>query len=278
MTSVQNESTVNEAVDTSKVPFRVVDELLVPAARYHSQEFFEAEKNLWMHSWQHACHETEIPNPGDFTEYKILDQSIMLIRQKDGSVKAFHNACRHRGTAIACGSGTFRADQVVCPFHGWRWNLEGKNTYIYAKDAFREETVKQEDVDLAEVQVALRWGFVWINLDRKAPSFEDSIHGIAGPLDGNGFEKAHVTWWHQIEFEANWKIAQEAFFEAYHVMQAHPEMAGFMRDEEFNALSYAHYRTDPQGHGWTDSRHPGSFSSPGRTIGMPWTRRRCHPR
>lgn len=264
MTSVQNEPKVVEAVDTSKVPHRVENELLIPTARYHDQEFFEAEKNLWKHAWQHACHETEIPKPGDFTEYTILDQSIMVIRQKDGSVKAFHNACRHRGTAIACGSGTFRADQVVCPFHGWRWNLEGKNTYIYAKDAFREETVRAEDVDLAEVQVALRWGFVWINLDPKAIPFEEWIGGIAGPLDGNGFEKAHITWWHQIEFEANWKIAQEAFFEAYHVMQAHPEMAGFLRDEDFNALAFAHYSTDPQGHGWTDSRAPRILQLPGQ--------------
>lgn len=265
MTSViQNEETASEAVDTSKVPYRVADELLIPAARYHDHEFFEVEKNLWKHSWQLACHGTEIPKTGDFTEYKILDQSIMLIRQKDGSVKGFHNACRHRGTAIACGSGTFRADQVVCPFHGWRWNLEGKNTYVYAKDAFREDTVKQEDIDLAEVQVALRWGFVWINLDTKASAFEDAIHGIAGPLDGNGFEKAHITWWHQIEFEANWKIAQEAFFEAYHVMQAHPEMAGFTRDEDFNALAFAHYKTDPQGHGWADSRAPRILQLPGQ--------------
>lgn len=264
MTTVENAPIEVEEVDTSKVPFRVEDELLLPAERYYHPDFFEAEKKLWMHWWQHACHETEIPNPGDFTEYKILDQSIVLIRQHDGSVKAFQNACRHRGTALACGSGTFRADQVVCPFHGWRWNLEGKNTYIYAKDAFRDDTVEQKDVDLPELRVALRWGFVWITFDNDAPSFEESVHGIDSALDGNGFEKMHVKWWHQIEFEGNWKVAQEAFFEAYHVMQAHPEMAGFLRDEKYNALAYAHYRTDKQGHGWTDTRAPRILQRPGQ--------------
>ena len=255
---------IEDYPDTSRVPFRVENELLIPAERYYDPEFFEAEKAVWFHQWQHACHSSEIPRPGDFTEYKILDQSILVIRQQDGGVKAFQNACRHRGTALGCGTGTFRAGQVVCPFHGWRWNLEGKNTYIYARDAFREETVQQEDVDLPEIQTTERWGFVWINLDPDAPSFEESIHGIDVPLSGNGFERMHITWWHQIEFEGNWKVAQEAFFEAYHVMQAHPEMAGFLRDEDYNALAYAHYRVDPQGHGWTDMRAPRILQLPGQ--------------
>lgn len=266
MTDVQNPPTSMAAagVDTSRVPFRVQDEELIPAERYYDPEFFEAEKKLWMHWWQHACHETEIPKPGDYTEYQIFDQSILVIRQRDGSVKAFQNACRHRGTALGCGTGTFRANQIVCPFHGWRWNLAGENTYVYARDAFRDEKVEESDISLRELQVAVRWGFVWVNFDPDAPSFEDSIHGIDAALDPNGFEKMHVKWWHQIDFEANWKVAQEAFFEAYHVMQTHPEMAGFLRDEKYNALAYAHYYTDPQGHGWANPRAPRILQLPGQ--------------
>ncbi|MEV6348284.1 aromatic ring-hydroxylating dioxygenase subunit alpha [Actinoplanes sp. NPDC051851] len=269
MTSVQEHAagtTFDEVVDTSKVPFRVENELLIPTERYYHETFFEAEKKLWKKWWQHACHETEIPRPGDFTEYQILDQSIVLVRQQDGSVRGFHNACRHRGTALACGSGTFRRGEMVCPFHGWRWNLAGKNTYVYAKDGFRDDTVEQDDIDLPEVQVALRWGFVWINLDPHAPSLEESTHGIGAALDPNDFERMHVNWWHQVEFDANWKVAQEAFFEAYHVMQAHPEMACFLKNEDFNALSYGHYRTDPQGHGWADMRAPRRFVRPGQPL------------
>lgn len=244
-----------QAQDTSLVPFRVQDRLLIPAERYYDQAFFEAEKKLWLHVWQHACHETEIPDPGDFTEYRILDQSVMLIRQQDGSVKGFYNACRHRGTALACGTGTFRGGLVVCPFHGWRWNLDGSNSYIYAKPGFRPDAVAQSEVDLPEVQVGLRWGFVWINFDPNATPFEEHFRGVEDALDPHGFEKMHVKWWHQIEFEANWKIAQEAFFEAYHVMQAHPEMAMFRRDEDYNALANARYRDNkPQGHTWVDYR------------------------
>ncbi|MCU1659680.1 MAG: hypothetical protein JWO57_4336, partial [Pseudonocardiales bacterium] len=85
MTNVQDRSSATDVettdVDTSKVPYRITDDVLIPAERYYDPEFFEVEKQVWLHSWQHACHESEIPNPGDFTEYKILDQSIFLIRQ-----------------------------------------------------------------------------------------------------------------------------------------------------------------------------------------------------
>jgi phenylpropionate dioxygenase-like ring-hydroxylating dioxygenase large terminal subunit len=253
MTGVQDRTAqvgVTE-VDTSKVPFRITDDVFIPAERYYDEEFFEAEKQVWLHSWQHACHESEIPNPGDFTEYKILDQSIFLIRQADGSVKGFYNACRHRGTALACGTGTFRGEQVVCPFHGWRWNLDGSNSYVYAEPGFRPDTVEKSEVDLPEVAVGLKWGFVWVNFDLDAIPFEQNWRGVEDALDPHGFEKMHVTWWHQIEFAANWKVAQEAFFEAYHVMQTHPEMALFLRDAEYDAISNAKYKDVAElGHTW----------------------------
>ncbi|HVW42824.1 MAG TPA: aromatic ring-hydroxylating dioxygenase subunit alpha [Amycolatopsis sp.] len=255
MTQLQEARPAVETVDTSRVPFRVGDSLLIPAERYYDQTFFEAEKKLWMHVWQHACHETEIPNPGDFTEYQILDQSVMLIRQNDGSVKGFYNACRHRGTALACGTGTFRGGQVVCPFHGWRWNLDGSNSYVFCRAGFRPDVVDKSETDLQEVQVGLRYGFVWINFDPDCIPFEENFRGIETALDPHGFEKMHVTWWHQVEFAANWKVAQEAFFEAYHVMQTHPEMAMFLRDEAYHALGMARYYDNKElGHTWADPR------------------------
>ncbi|MDQ1549389.1 MAG: hypothetical protein QOD27_1047, partial [Microbacteriaceae bacterium] len=100
MTQLSERPTAIAGYDTSDVRFRVTDRVLLPSERYYDETFFEAEKEVWMHVWQFACHGTEIPNPGDFTEYRILDQSVMLIRQEDGTVKGFNNACRHRGTAL----------------------------------------------------------------------------------------------------------------------------------------------------------------------------------
>src|SRR2546427_577277 len=101
----------------SGVPFAMRDSLHVPRERYYDREFFELEKErLWPRVWQMACRVEEIPEPGDFVEYEICDQSILIVRQRDRSIKAFYNACRHRATQLAVGCGTFRGGQIVCPF------------------------------------------------------------------------------------------------------------------------------------------------------------------
>ncbi|MEX5713092.1 Rieske 2Fe-2S domain-containing protein, partial [Parafrankia sp. FMc6] len=98
------------------VPFAMRDPLHVPRERYYDRTFFELEKEyLWPRVWQMACRLEEIPRPGDFVEYEICDQSILVVRQPDLSVKAFHNACRHRATQLCSGSGRLPGGQIVCP-------------------------------------------------------------------------------------------------------------------------------------------------------------------
>ncbi|HTV02460.1 MAG TPA: Rieske (2Fe-2S) protein, partial [Luteitalea sp.] len=168
MTELKERPTAITGYDTSKVLYRVEDRLLMPSERYYDEAFFEAEKKVWLHVWQFACHETEIPNPGDFTEYKILDQSVMLVRQTDGTVKGFYNACRHRGTALACGTGTHRNGQVVCPFHGWRWNLDGTNSFVFGASGFAGQIEDHAKLCLPQAAVGTWGGCVWVNLDPDA--------------------------------------------------------------------------------------------------------------
>ena len=106
-----------------------VREDFVPKDRYLSAEFAQLEdERLWAHSWQAACRVEEIPEPGDFIEYRMGDQSILVVRVDDSNVKAYANACRHRGTRLASGCGRFGTAGIRCPFHGWRWDTNGTNT------------------------------------------------------------------------------------------------------------------------------------------------------
>src|SRR4029077_18306152 len=141
-------------------------------------------------------------------------------------------------------------EQIVCPFHGWRWNLDGTNSYVYGRDYFPPECLQASDVDLRRVSVGVKYGFVWINPDLHAHPFTDSFRGIEAAMDPIRFDLMHVNWWHCIELQANWKIAQEAFFEAWHVMQTHPEMAMQVRGDDVDPASMAGYGTSEQGHGW----------------------------
>ena len=114
---------------TAKVPFQVTDPERIPTRRYFDEEFYKLEcERLWPHVWQMACRLEQIPNLGDWAEYKILDQSVIVVRTKQG-VKAFHNACRHRGAQLANGHGNCRAQGFICPFHGWRFNMDGEKFF-----------------------------------------------------------------------------------------------------------------------------------------------------
>src|ERR1700722_14146487 len=88
-----------------KVPFQVTDPERIPVKRYYDLEFYELEcKWLWPHVWQMACRLEQIPTVGDWVEYSNLGKSVIVIRTKEG-VKAYHNACRHRGVQLAVGHG-----------------------------------------------------------------------------------------------------------------------------------------------------------------------------
>lgn len=211
--------------DRARVPFAMQDFDYVPRERYYDREFFELEKkHLWTKTWQMAARLEEIPNPGDYSEYEIVGNSMLIVRQPDGGVKALHNACRHRATELAKGCGRLPGGQIVCPFHGWRWNLDGSPSYLFMEETFNDEVRQPEDVRLLEAKVEIWAGMVWINLDHDAPPLSEYLAPVQGMLDAVGVGSMRAKWWKKVILNANWKMAQEAFFEAYHVMQTHPQL------------------------------------------------------
>jgi phenylpropionate dioxygenase-like ring-hydroxylating dioxygenase large terminal subunit len=93
----------------------------VPKARYLSPEFARLEQErLWSRVWQIACREEELPEPGAFVEYEIGDQSILVVRGDDGAIRAFANACLHRGTRLGAGRGCFEHGTSTCRYHAWQ--------------------------------------------------------------------------------------------------------------------------------------------------------------
>src|SRR5262249_4800679 len=97
------------------VPWAVAELDRIPKQRYYEPEFFAMEAELfWPRVWQMACRLEEIPEPGDYAEYEILDQSIIVVRTNDGGVKAYENACRHRAVKLIEGHGTGRSG-FGCP-------------------------------------------------------------------------------------------------------------------------------------------------------------------
>src|SRR5580698_8899699 len=128
-----------DAKTLSEVPFRISDPERIPVQRYYDAEFFKLEQELlWPHVWQMACRLEEIAEIGDYVTYRLLEKSVIVVRTASG-VKAFHNACRHRGVQLTTDSGNCKSKGFICPFHGWRWNIDGKNTFVYGKNVFSPE-------------------------------------------------------------------------------------------------------------------------------------------
>jgi nitrite reductase/ring-hydroxylating ferredoxin subunit len=206
------------------VPFQINDPERIPAKRYYDEQFYKLEnERLWPHAWQMAVRLELIPEIGDYYEYSNLGKSVIIVRTKDG-VKAFHNACRHRGVALASGQGNCKTKGFICPFHGWRWNIEGKNTFVYGRHMFSEQALDQNDLGLVPCRVEEFIGCAFINFDDDAMSLRESVGPLAAGLDAYNADKMRAEWWYGTVVPANWKVAMEAFMEGYHVMRTHPQL------------------------------------------------------
>ena len=212
------------------VPFAMEYPDRAPKERYFDPDFYQMEADLlWPRVWQMACRLEEIPEPGDFAEYEILDQSIIVVRTDDLGVRALQNACRHRGVKVAEGRGSC-ASGFICPFHGWCYGPDGVNTFVTRSKTFSQHNLEPADLDLTPVRCEAWGGCAWINLSDDAPPLRECIEPFATVHDAWKIESLRVEWWHAARLPVNWKLAEEAFLEQYHVIETHPELVITGRD------------------------------------------------
>jgi nitrite reductase/ring-hydroxylating ferredoxin subunit len=231
----------------------------ISTGRYTDPAFAALEyERLWSRVWQAAARLDEIPETGDYTVYNIGNQSVLLVRVDSATVKAYHNFCPHRGTALGEGCGKFDNGRIICPFHGWRWDLRGRNQYVLERQEFRNGQLRDSDVALKEVKLALFAGFVFINLDPDPVPFDEFIAPVRTWIEDLAIGDMHHYWWKEIPAPGNWKVAQEAFFESYHVPTTHPQLEvpsaefifGDMKGPEVEfSHKYHQYETFAHGHG-----------------------------
>ncbi len=215
----------------------------IPKARYFDPDFYGMESELlWPRVWQMACRLEEIPQPRDFVEYEILDQSVVVVRTDDMGVRAFQNACRHRGVRVVAGRGTCE-DGFTCPFHGWCYGIDGRNTGVPRRKTFAEHNLQPGDIDLVPVRCEEWGGCAWINFDDDAPPLRECLEPAATSLDAWKVASLRTEWWYACRLPVNWKLAIEAFVESYHVVQTHPQLViptryGRRDSESFDARAF----------------------------------------
>ncbi|WP_410872829.1 aromatic ring-hydroxylating oxygenase subunit alpha [Nocardia sp. A7] len=199
---------------------------------YISPEYAKAEGDrLWAKVWQQVCRVEEIPGVGDYLTYEIAADSIIVVRTAPDTLRAHHNVCAHRGrrlvdTPPGAHDGRGRTRQFTCSFHGWRYDLDGANTFVAERDDWPCGLTERND-GLATVQIDTWGGWVWINMDPECESLRDYLEPAAGLLEHFELEKMRYRWRKWLTFDCNWKVAFEAFMETYHVPYTHPEFSNF---------------------------------------------------
>lgn len=226
--------------------------------RYVDPAFARLEfERLWSRVWQFAARLDEVQKVGDHTVYEIGEQSVMIVRVDTETVKAYHNFCPHRGTALADGGcGHFEKNQIMCPFHGWTWDLEGNNTRIFEQQEFRDGQLQNRDVPLKPVHAEVFAGFVFVNFAKDPQPFDEFIQPVREMLENLAVGDMHHYWWKSVTVPSNWKIAQEAFFEAFHVPTTHPQLDDAGREFIYEGIphdifGHSHVKYDglANGHG-----------------------------
>lgn len=184
------------------------------------------DEKMWPNVWQFAAREEDMPEPGDTVVYDLGDKSFLLVRQKDGSVRAFHNVCLHRGRKLRLDSGP--AINLRCPFHGFTWNNDGSMKEMPCSWDFAH--LEGKDMTLPELKVDRWQGFILVTENHHLPSFRDWVGPGVEHYDNWRLDACHTAAWVGKVVPANWKVVAEAFMEAWHSIVTHPQILGFTAD------------------------------------------------
>jgi phenylpropionate dioxygenase-like ring-hydroxylating dioxygenase large terminal subunit len=184
----------------------------IPTARYWSRDWAEREQaSLWPRAWQFACAADSVPHPGDWYEYRLGSLSAVIVRGADGVIRAFQNACRHRGAALLQGEGS-GLERLRCPYHHWSYDLCGR----------RGRTAGE--LDLLPVRAAVWAGLVFVNWDAAAEPLAQYLDAIPAELAWLGMERYTCRYAVTVPIGCNWKLVMDAFNEAYHIHAVHPQL------------------------------------------------------
>lgn len=249
----------------TELPYDVVaipndwDRKGLPAWTYHSPALFALEReHVFLTHWQVVGHVCDIPEAGDWLAYDILGERAVVMRGQDGAVRAFHNLCRHRGARVVDGDKGHCKGAIVCPFHGWVYNLDGSLRGAAQPGSFGE--MKRDAFGLKPIEMEVFHGFIFL---RFGPGPQPALAELLAPFAADfaayrvaDLQPVTVPDW-STTLPVNWKSVRDVDNEGYHVALAHPglqELYGrTYRDLHLEGgLSVSHGQFgDAPGRGWS---------------------------
>lgn len=196
---------------------------VIAAERYKSTDFMAREwRGIWSRTWTCAGRMSDLPVPGSWFKYDLGQKSFIVVRGTDGIVRAFHNACQHRGRQLVT-EEFGRSPSFVCRFHSWVYGLDGANRRVTDREYFKSDALCGE-LGLKPVRCEDWAGFVFVNPAPHAEPLLEYLGPMATLLDSYGIDRMHLVKDVVIAMDCNWKVADEAFLEPYHVHITHPAL------------------------------------------------------
>src|SRR4051812_6362854 len=197
-----------------------------------SPEHYEAERDaIFARTWLNVGRVEQLPRTGSYftKELDAARTSVVVVRDKDGGVRGFHNICRHRGNKLVWNdfpreetSGTCR--QFTCKYHGWRYGLDGALTFVQQESEFFD--LDKSDYGLVSVQCEVWEGFVFVNLDPdNATPVKEYLGELGAGLEGYPFDQMTQVYKYRANVGSNWKLFIDAFAEFYHAPVLHAKQA-----------------------------------------------------
>ncbi len=197
--------------------------------RYYAKDFMAREwGSLWTRTWLLAAVEADLRDPGDFVRFDIGHESFIVVRGQDGAVKAHYNVCPHRGSRLVL-SDFGSLDGFTCPFHSWKFDLDGRNERVTDAETF-EPAVLCHGTDLTSVRCETVAGLVFISMSDDMPPLAEWLGSVADQLQLYDPGSMNVIHHKQSEWGANWKGGVDAFYEIYHLHSVHPQTQCVMDD------------------------------------------------
>ncbi len=197
----------------------------LPGWTYHSPALLELEKEQVFRShWQIVGHVSDVPEPGDYLTMDVVGERALVVRGKDGVVRAFHNMCRHRGSRVVADSQGSCKGALVCPFHGWDYNLDG--TLRGAARPLTFPDLDKVEFGLKPIDLEVWMGFIFIRFrSGPQPAVAELMRAVEDEIAHYRIGEMVPSWgiWTQVS-KVNWKSVRDVDNEGYHVAMAHPAL------------------------------------------------------
>ena len=203
----------------------------LPGAAYQAGFYALEQAALFPAQWCAIGYASDLPEPGDIVPVDLAGSPVILVRGQDANIAAFHNVCRHRGMKLI-DAPCRRLDSMVCPWHAWRYALDGTllNTpRIGGEDSHTQDGFDRSALGLVPIRVARWQDLVFVNLDGKAADFSEHIRPLEQLLSPYDLRDLQPTDPWSLEYPGNWKISVEGAIEDYHIPVGHPQIVQAVR-------------------------------------------------